>query len=321
MDVLITGGAGFIGSHLAEAMHGRGDRVTIVDDLSTGSLDNIRHLIDRPGFRFVRDSVRNETIMTALIDRCDVVVHLAAAVGVRLIAERPVHTIETNIHGSEVVLSLAGKYQRKILVASTSEVYGKSAQVPFREDQDAVLGSTYYSRWCYGCSKMIDEFLALAYHQQFALPAVICRFFNIIGPRQTGQYGMVVPRFVQRALAGQTLEVCGDGAQVRCFCNVSDLVGILLELIECDQAVGEVINVGSDEAISIADLARRVIDLTGSTSDLRLVSYEEFYGRPIDDTPVRIPDLTKLNRLLSYERLYSLDDTLKEVIDHHRRTS
>ena len=244
MNVLITGGAGFIGSHLAEAMLKLGHSVIIVDDLSTGSLDNIIHLAGQAGFQFVRETVRNDSTMAPLVDRCDVIYHLAAAVGVQLIVDRPVHTIETNIHGSEVILNLANKFGRKILVASTSEVYGKSTKVPFSEDDDTTLGSTRFTRWSYACSKMVDEFLALAYRDQFGLETIICRFFNTVGPRQTGQYGMVVPRFVLAALKNEPLRVFGTGQQSRCFASVADVIGAIIKLVDCPGAVGEVINVG-----------------------------------------------------------------------------
>jgi len=318
MKVLITGGAGFIGSHLAERLHARGETVIVVDDLSTGSPENIASLQSQERFQFVRDSVRNVATMTALVDRCDLVFHLAAAVGVRLIAENPVQTIETNIHGSEVVLELANKFARRIVIASTSEVYGKSTKVPFGEDDDSTFGSTRFSRWCYACSKMVDEFLALAYYEQFGLETIVVRLFNTIGPRQTGQYGMVVPRFVRRALAGQPLEICGDGQQSRCFCNVADTVDGLIALAECDQAVGQVINLGTTESISIEDLARKVLAMTGSRSELRHVSYEEFYGRPFDDMLIRQPDLSKAERLTDYKPKYTLEQTLEQIIDYER---
>ncbi len=318
MNVLITGGAGFIGSHLAASLLESGERVTVIDDLSTGALANIQSLMDHPHFRFVQDTVRNDVTMTNLADRCDAIYHLAAAVGVKLIAEAPVHTIETNIHGSEVVLAMANRFRRPILVASTSEVYGKSDRVPFREDDDVTFGSTRFSRWCYGCSKMVDEFLALAYHNQFGLPAVVCRFFNVIGPRQTGQYGMVVPRFVRRALRGQPLEIVGDGKQVRCFCNVGELVEILPKLLAAEKAVGRIVNLGSDEPVTMLQLARRVLELTGSDSELRYVSYEEFYGREMEDTAVRIPDLTRLEGLIGLKPTCPLDQTLREIIDFEK---
>ena len=318
MRVLITGGAGFIGSHLAEALLKCGNSVVAVDDLSTGSTGNIAQLSGDANFQFVRESVRNESTMTCLVDRCDVVVHLAAAVGVELIVGRPVHTLKTNIHGSEVMLTLANKYGRKIVIASSSEVYGKNTNAPFAEDDDTMLGSTRYTRWSYACSKMVDEFLALAYHDQFSLPTVICRFFNTVGPRQTGQYGMVVPRFVRKALANEAIEIFGTGQQIRCFCHVSDVVRAVIELIDCPQAVGEVVNVGATYPVTIEALADRIIAITGSKSEKRRVSYEEAYGRPFDDLLVRIPDLTRIKRLIGFEPEYSLDQTLQEVIDYEK---
>jgi len=318
MNALITGGAGFIGSHLAEALLARGDAVAVVDDLSTGSLDNIAHLLDRGSFQFIRESVRNATTMTALVDRCDAIYHLAAAVGVQLIVERPVHTIETNIHGTEVVLDLANKFRRKVLIASTSEVYGKNTKVPFSEDDDTTLGSTRFTRWSYACSKMVDEFLAQAYWEQDGLPTVICRFFNTIGPRQTGQYGMVVPRFVQKALRNEPIEIYGSGKQSRCFCNVADVVEALLKLIDCPQAVGQVINVSNDESVTIEELADRVLAMTGSKSAKKRLTYEEAYGRAFDDMLVRKPDLSKVRGLIGYQPRFTLEQTLRQVIDDEK---
>jgi UDP-glucose 4-epimerase len=320
MNVLITGGAGFIGSHLADRLlrEGTGHRVVCVDDLSTGSLDNIHHLLGRKDFRFVRDSVRNLGTMTSLVDHCDVIFHLAAAVGVKLIVDEPVRTIETNIHGSEVMLELACKFGRKILLASSSEVYGKGEKVPFCEDDDIVLGSTRYSRWCYACSKMVDEFLALAYFRQFGLPTVVCRFFNTVGPRQTGMYGMVIPRFVRWALKGQPLEVYGQGTQKRSFGNVSDVVGAIERLMECDAAVGQVINVGTDQSTSINELADTIIQMTGSTAGKRYISYEQAYGQPFDDLPCRVPDLSRLRRLIDYKSQVPLRQTLEQVIAYEK---
>jgi UDP-glucose 4-epimerase len=318
MNVLITGGAGFIGSHLAEAMVRDGASVVVVDDLSTGSLDNIRPLLGRKNFQFVRENVRNGSTMASLVDRCDVIFHLAAAVGVQLIVDQPVHTIETNIHGSEVILDLANKFGRKTVVASTSEVYGKNTKIPFSEDDDTTLGSTRYTRWSYACSKMVDEFLALSYGDQYGLETIICRLFNTIGPRQTGQYGMVVPRFIRAALAGEGLRIFGTGQQSRCFCNVADVVGALRKLIDCPAAVGEVINIGSDESITINDLAAKVLALTGSSSPIRHISYEEAYGRPFDDMLVRVPDLTKIKRLIGYQPTYNLQQTLVQIIEHEK---
>jgi UDP-glucose 4-epimerase len=318
MNVLITGGAGFIGSHLAETMLSGGHNVTVVDDLSTGSMDNISSLLGRRNFQFVRDTVRSASTMTGLVDRCDAIFHLAAAVGVQLIVDSPVHTIETNIHGSEVILDLANKFGRKTLVASTSEVYGKNTKVPFCEDDDATLGSTRYTRWSYACSKMVDEFLALAYRDQYGLETIICRLFNTVGPRQTGQYGMVVPRFVQAALGNKTVDIYGTGNQSRCFCNVADVVDALIKLIICPAAVGEVINLGSDELVTINDLADRIIAMTGSGSTKRRLSYEEAYGRPFDDMLIRVPDLTKIKRLIGYQPKYDLRQTLEQIIEYER---
>ena len=318
MNVLITGGAGFIGSHLAEALLSAGSSVTVVDDLSTGALHNIRHLLGREGFQFVRESVRNPATMAVVVGKCDAIFHLAAAVGVQLIADRPVHTIETNIHGSEVVLNLANKFGRKTFLASSSEVYGKSTKLPFSEDDDSLLGSTRFTRWCYGCSKMVDEFLALAYQEQYGLEPIIGRLFNTIGPRQTGAYGMVVPRFVRAALRNEPLTVHGTGEQIRCFCNVADVVETLDRLMDCDAAVGEVVNIGSDQPISINQLAGKIIEMAGSSSQIRHLTYEEAYGRPFDDTLARVPDLTKIRRLIGYEPRYSLDETLGQIIEHER---
>ncbi len=318
MNVLITGGAGFIGSHLAEAVLAGGHRVVVVDDLSTGSRQNLTGLLGREGFQFVRDSVRNVETMTPLVNRCDVIFHLAAAVGVRLIVDQPVHTIETNIHGTEVILNLANKFARRILVASSSEVYGKNTKVPFGEDDDTTLGSTRFTRWSYACTKMVDEYLALAYHDQFGLETIICRFFNTIGPRQSGEYGMVVPRFIRRALRNEPIEIYGTGEQVRSFCHVADVVGALTRLIECDQAVGEIINVGSDKSITIAALAEKIINMTAADSELRYLTYEQVYGRPFDDLMVRAPDLSKIKRLIGYRAKFSLDETLQEIIKFER---
>lgn len=318
MNVLITGGAGFIGSHLGEALLADGHNIIVVDDLSTGSLDNIAGMRTNSNFEFVRESVCNVTTMTPLVDRSDVIFHLAAAVGVQLIVDQPVHTIETNIHGSEVILNLANKFSRKVVVASTSEVYGKSDRIPFNENDDVTLGSTRFTRWSYACSKMVDEFLALAYHDQYDLPAIICRFFNTIGPRQTGQYGMVVPRFVRWALEGAPLEIYGSGEQSRCFCNVADVVGAIIKLIECDEAVGEVINLGSTESITIEALADKIIEMTASKSQKKFLTYEQAYGRAFDDMMARVPDLAKIRRLIGYEPKYSLAQTLSELIEYEK---
>jgi len=319
MRALITGGAGFIGSHLAEYLLDRGCEVVVLDDLSTGSRENIAHLRGRRGFSFVFDTVRNEQCVHVLVEQCDVVYHLAAAVGVQLIVDHPVRTIETNIHGSEVVLQVANKFGRKIFIASTSEVYGKSDKVPFCEDDDTVFGSTRFSRWSYACSKAIDEFLGLAYHQQYGLDVVIGRYFNTVGPRQTGQYGMVVPRFVQRALQNQPLQIYGDGQQSRCFGHVADVVRATVDLMEHPDAPGKVYNIGNDEPISIEALADRVIARTGSKSTKEFLTYEEAYGRPFDDMRQRVPSLKRIKELTGYQPQKNLDDILDSVIEYHRQ--
>jgi UDP-glucose 4-epimerase len=320
MHMLITGGAGFIGSHLAEALLAQGHAVTAVDDLSTGRLVNIEALANHPRFQFVYESISNETVMDRLASTSDVIFHLAAAVGVELIVKDPVRTLETNIQGSEVVLRLARRYRRKVLLASTSEVYGKSVAIPFREDADRVMGPTIKSRWSYAESKAIDEFLALAYHKQFGLPVVICRFFNTVGPRQTGTYGMVIPRLVQQALAGQPLQVTGDGRQTRCFCNVKDTVRAVVELAASPKAVGEIYNVGSQEEITIQALAERIITRTGSASPVILVPYDEFYEKGFEDMQRRVPSIDKIRAAIEWEPTFTLDQTLDAVIAYFRQS-
>ncbi len=319
MNVLITGGAGFIGSHLGELLLSQGNSVVAVDDLSTGSLENISGLKGDPKFTFIRSDVRDSQLMSGLIKDCDQVYHLAAAVGVQLIVDQPVHTLKTNIAGSEVVLDLASKFGRKTFIASTSEVYGKSEKVPFMEEDDVVLGSTRFTRWSYACSKMVDEFLALAYYNQYELPVVICRFFNTIGPRQSGQYGMVVPRFVRKALAGEPIEIYGTGKQSRCFCNVSDVTGAIVKLMSCPDACGQVINLGMDQSISMEDLADKIIEMTGSTSVKTRLSYQEAYGRPFDDMMTRVPDLSKVKAMIGFEPKYTLEQTLQQIIDFEKK--
>ena len=318
MRVLITGGAGFIGSHLSDAYLGRGDEVFIVDDLSTGSFSNIQHLKDHPRFHYKIDSVHNRPVTAELVDQCDVIFHLAAAVGVKLIVESPVRTIETNVHGTEVVLSLASKKKKKVLVASTSEVYGLSTEIPFREDGNLVMGATTKGRWSYACSKAIDEFLALAYWREKKLPTVIVRLFNTVGPRQTGQYGMVIPTFVKQALAGGPITVYGSGEQSRCFCYVGDVVGALMKLMDDESAVGEVFNVGSNQEITILDLARKVKELTNSKSEITFVPYDEAYEEGFEDMPRRIPDISKVNGRVGFQPEKSLDGILDSVIEFHR---
>jgi len=317
LRVLITGGAGFIGSHLSDAYLNRGDEVFIIDDLSTGSFENIRHLKDHPSFHYTIESVHHQHIMAELVDQCDVIFHLAAAVGVKLIVESPVNTIETNVHGTEVVLSLANKKKKKVLIASTSEVYGLSTQVPFKEDGNLVMGATTKGRWSYACSKAIDEFLALAYWREKKLPTIVVRLFNTVGPRQTGQYGMVIPTFVKQALSDRPITVYGDGKQSRCFCFVGDVVGALMKLMDDEQAVGEVFNVGSNQEITIGDLARKVKELTTSESEIVLVPYDEAYEEGFEDMPRRIPDISKVKEQIGFQPQMNLDGILRSVIDFH----
>jgi UDP-glucose 4-epimerase len=316
---LITGGAGFIGSHLSEALLDQGHDVLILDNLSTGSIDNIAHLKGRPGFEYFVDTVTNEPLLAELIDRSDVVFHLAAAVGVKLIVEQPVYTIETNVHGTEVVLKHANKKKKLVVIASTSEVYGKSEDVPFREDSDLVMGPTPKHRWAYACSKAIDEFLALAYWKERKLPVIIVRFFNTVGPRQSGQYGMVIPNFVRQALAGEPITVFGDGTQQRAFTHVTDVVGALLKLVVEPKAIGQVINIGNKHEITIQKLAERVRELSGSNSVIKLVPYDEAYESGFEDMPRRVPDLTRIKGLIGYEPKYELDEILTQVIDYFRK--
>jgi UDP-glucose 4-epimerase len=317
MKALITGGAGFVGSHLAEALLGRGDEVHVIDNLSTGSIENVEHLKTSPRFHYTIDSVLNEPVLAELVDRVDVVFHLAAAVGVRLIVESPVNTIETNVHGTEMVLKLANKKRKKVLLTSTSEVYGKADVVPFREDGDLVMGPTSKGRWSYACSKAIDEFLGLAYHKEKRLPVVVARLFNTVGPRQTGRYGMVIPSFVKQALLGHPLGVYGDGTQTRCFTYVTDVVGQLVALAEEPRAVGEVWNVGNDrEEVAILDLARRVVARTASKSAIELVPYDRAYEEGFEDMHRRVPDLSKLRGLTGYEPRVHLDEILDRVVSY-----
>ena len=316
MRVLITGGAGFIGSHLADAYLQRGCDVYAVDDLSTGKIENIQHLKKHPQFHYTIDSVHNHPVTAELVDQCDVIFHLAAAVGVKLIVESPVRTIETNVRGTEVVLSLANKKKKKVLIASTSEVYGLSTDVPFREDGNLVMGATTKGRWSYACSKAIDEFLALAYWREKKLPTIVVRLFNTVGPRQTGQYGMVIPTFVKQALAGRPITVFGDGKQSRCFGYVGDVVEALIGLMDHDDAVGNVFNIGSNQEITILDLAKRVKELTNSTSEIVFVPYDEAYEEGFEDMPRRIPDISKVRELVGFEPRMSLDGILKTVIDY-----
>jgi UDP-glucose 4-epimerase len=312
---LITGGAGFIGSHLAERLLADGHAVTVLDDLSTGRLENIAALRGRAGFQFVRDSVENQATVGVLMAGCDGVFHLAAAVGVQLVVDQPVRTINTTIHGTEVVLDAANKFGRPVLITSSSEVYGKGTRVPFSEDDDVVMGSTKHSRWCYAYAKGIDEFLGLAYFKQFELPVTIVRLFNTVGPRQVGMYGMVLPRFVAAALHNRPLQVYGDGKQTRCFCHVSDVVGALAKLMQSPLNAGQVFNLGSDEEVSIEDLARRVIAMAKSESVIEYRSYEKAYGQAFDDLARRVPRLDRIRTAIGFAPKHNLEQIIQSVIE------
>jgi UDP-glucose 4-epimerase len=317
LRVLITGGAGFIGSHLADAYLDRGDEVFVIDDLSTGTIENIQHLKNNPRFHYTIESVHNQPVTAELVDQCDVIFHLAAAVGVKLIVESPVRTIETNVRGTEVVLALANKKKKKILIASTSEVYGLSTDVPFREDGRLVMGATTKGRWSYACSKAIDEFLALAYWREKKLPTIIVRLFNTVGPRQTGQYGMVIPTFVKQALSGRPITVYGDGNQSRCFGYVGDVVGALIKLMDHPGAVGQVFNIGSNQEITILELAELVKKLTQSKSEIVFLPYDEAYEEGFEDMPRRVPDISKISEFVGFRPEMDLNGILQSVIDFH----
>jgi UDP-glucose 4-epimerase len=316
MRALITGGAGFIGSHLAETLLDRGEAVHVVDDLSTGAIENIRTLKGHPRFTYTIDSCHDKALMAELIDEADFVYHLAAAVGVRLIVESPVRTIETNVHCTEIVLEQAAKKRRPVFIASTSEVYGKSTAVPFREDGDIVMGATTRGRWAYACSKALDEFLAAAYYQERKLPTVIGRMFNTVGPRQTGRYGMVVPTFVRQALANDPITVFGTGNQRRCFCHVLDIVQALADIPHREHLYGEVLNIGSTEEVSILELAERVRAITESRSEIIVVPYADAYGDAFEDMERRVPDTTKIERALGWQATRSLNEILRDIVDH-----
>jgi UDP-glucose 4-epimerase len=320
VNVLITGGAGFIGSHLADELLARGHRVHALDDLSTGAMDNIRHLKGNPAFSYTIESAHNAPVVAELVDGADVVYHLAAAVGVELIVDSPVRTIETNVHCTEVVLAQASKKKKPVFVASTSEVYGKSRDLPFREDGDLLLGATTRARWAYACSKAIDEFLAIAYWKERKLPTVVGRLFNTVGPRQTGRYGMVIPTFVRQALAEQPITVYGDGSQCRCFCHVGDAVRALVDLMTREEAYGQVYNIGAQNEISIADLARRTRELVGSEAEIVNIPYDEAYEEGFEDMHQRVPEISKLHGLIGWEPERSLDDILTDVLEHQRAT-
>lgn len=318
MKNLITGGAGFIGSHLAEGLLKKGEEVYVIDDLSTGSIDNIEHLKKNPKFNYVIDTIMNESLTAELVDKCDRVFHLAAAVGVKLIIESPVRTIETNIKGTEIVLRAANKKKKKVIIASTSEVYGKGNNVPFKETYDMVLGSTKNGRWSYACSKAIDEFLALAYFKEKKLPVIVVRFFNTVGPRQIGQYGMVVPTFVKQALMGHPITVYGDGNQSRSFTYIGDVVKGLIDLTNHPEATGEIFNIGHGEEISIVQLAKMVKSMSKSKSEIVFVPYDKAYEEGFEDMPRRSPDISKINQLTGYKPTLGIREILKTVIEYFK---
>jgi UDP-glucose 4-epimerase len=318
MKSLVTGGAGFIGSHLAQRLAKDGSEVIVVDNLSTGSLKNITALFGKPGFEFIKGDIGDLALIESAASKCDRVFHLAAAVGVQLIADSPVHTIETNIAGTQVVLEAANKYKCPVFIASSSEVYGKSESVPFKENDDLVFGSTSMPRWAYACSKAVDEFLGFAFYQQYDLEVVIGRFFNTIGPRQTGRYGMVVPRFIESALKNEPIRIYGTGKQTRCFCFVEDVVDAVIRLMDCPNAMGNVFNIGSDDEISMEALADRIIEITGSKSKKEFIPYEVAYGRPIEDMMRRVPSLERIKKEINWQPKTGLKETLSRVIDNFK---
>ncbi len=321
MKVLITGGAGFIGSHLAEELLERGHSVYIIDDLSTGSEQNIAHLKKHPNLIFVNDSVTNEIIMRKLVDTCEVIYHLAAAVGVKYIMENPLKSMDTNVKGTEIVLELAAKDRKKVLIASSSEVYGKNSSAVYTENADSIFGSSKTIRWNYAVSKMLDEFLSFAYHREKGVPTVIVRFFNICGPRQSERYGMVIPRFVKQALLGHPMTIFGDGKQTRSFTYVSDAVKGITALMETSDAEGDIFNVGNPDGISIEDLAKRIKEITGSSSEIVYIPYEQAYGEGFEDMRFRVPDVTKIHNMVGYVPELKLDDILRMVVEHTKKSS
>ena len=321
MNILITGGAGFIGSHLAEELIKEGENVNVVDDLSTGRIENISSLLDNPQFSFIQGNILNEKLMAEVIEKCELVYHLAAAVGVKYIMENRLNTLQTNVRGTENILELASKDKKKVMLASSSEVYGKNGNVPFNEESVSVIGPTTLHRWSYACTKMVDEFWAFVYFIEKQLPIVIMRFFNTVGQRQLGRYGMVVPRFIKRALSGAPLQVYGDGTQTRCFTYISDVIRAMVELATCSDAVGEVFNIGSEEEISIKDLAKKIIKLTGSSSMVEYIPYEEAYGEGFEDMKRRVPDISKIKRFIGWQPEVSLDELLKKVIAYEREAT
>ncbi len=321
MKILITGGAGFVGSHLADKLLGEGHEITVIDDLSTGRYANVEHLEDRDGFRLIIETVLNAKLMEELIREADRVYHMASAVGVRLIMEQPVKTIETIFHGTDVVLGNCARYRKRVLIPSTSEVYGKGTSIPFREEDDLLTGATDKHRWAYACAKTLDEFLALAHYKETQLPVVVARLFNTVGTRQTGQYGMVVPRFVKAAIKGEALEVHGDGTQSRCFGHVFDVVGGLTKMIETPSCFGQVINLGSDSEVTINKLAEKAIELTGSSSEIKYIPYSEAYGEGFEDMQRRVPSLEKAKRMIGYQPTRSLEDIINDVAGEMKPTA
>lgn len=317
--MLITGGAGFVGSFLAEELLNRGYSVIAIDNLSTGKLENINHLKSNPKFEFITGDIMDEALMDIFTDKCERIFHLAAAVGVKLIIEKPVETIETNIMGTEIIYKYANKHKKKVIVASTSEVYGKNNEIPFKETDDSVYGPTVKSRWSYACSKAIDEFLGLAYYHEKKMPITIVRLFNTIGPRQTGRYGMVVPTFVRQALLEHPITVFGDGKQTRCFANVKDIVWAMVELSERKEAEGQVFNIGTDELISIKDLAEKTREMCGSKSEIHFIPYDEAYEEGFEDMNQRMPDISKANKAIGFEPKYNLEQTIREIIEYFKK--
>jgi UDP-glucose 4-epimerase len=319
MKILITGGAGFVGSHLADKLHAEGHEITVIDDLSTGRYTNVEHLEGKDGFRLIIDTVLNAKLMEELIRESDRVFHMASAVGVRLIMERPVQTIETIFRGTDVVLGFCARYRKRVLIPSTSEVYGKGTSVPFREDDDILKGSTSKHRWAYACAKELDEFLALAHWKESRLPVVVVRLFNTVGPRQTGQYGMVVPRFVRAAIKNEPIQVHGNGSQSRCFGHVSDVIEGLAKLIDTPECFGQVVNIGNPEEVTIKELAEKAVRMTGSSSEIQYISYEEAYGEGFEDMQRRVPSIDKAQRLIGFQPTKTLDDIINDVADEFRK--
>ncbi len=318
MKILITGGAGFVGSHLADKLHGEGHDITVIDDLSTGRYSNVEHLEGKERFRLIIDTVLNAKLMEELVREADRVFHMASAVGVRLIMEHPVKTIETIFRGTDIILGFCARYRKRVLIPSTSEVYGKSTQVPFAEDNDIIKGSTSKHRWAYACAKELDEFLALAHWKESRLPVAVVRLFNTVGPRQTGQYGMVVPNFVKSAIRNEPLIVHGDGEQSRCFGHVSDVVEALSKILETPACFGQVTNIGNDEEVTIKQLAEKAIEMTGSRSEIRYIPYEEAYGEGFEDMRRRVPSLEKAKRLIGYQPTRTLDEIINDVAEQFR---